>query len=159
MAMENRISIEVPPADLKAALDHINAARTILESYLKALTPEDRKKYNKMGDKSEPFVGKVIEYLVSEPQFMPPYLPVAEMNKDWGAVKGLTPLERAANLLYLNLNDTILLAGSEVYDGALSYYNSVKYAARLNAPDAKGVYDDLAKKFEGQGKKTKEPTL
>ncbi|MDI1321667.1 MAG: hypothetical protein PSV36_02895 [Algoriphagus sp.] len=109
-----------------------------------------------MGDKSEPFVGKVIEYLVSEPQFMPPNLPVVEMNKDWSAVKGLTPLERAANLLYLNLNDTILLAGSEVHDGALSYYNSVKYAARLNAPDAKGVYEDLSKRFEGQGKKPKE---
>lgn len=112
-----------------------------------------------MGDKSEPFVGKVIDYLVSEPQFMPPYLPVVEMNKDWNAVKGLTPLERAVNALNLNLSDTILPAGSEVYDGALSYYNSVKYAARLNAPDAKGVYDDLSKRFDGQGKKPKEPAL
>ena len=75
MAMDNRISIEIPPADLKAALDHINAARTLLEAYLKALTPEERKTYNKMGDKSEPFVGKVIDYLVSEPQFMPPSFP------------------------------------------------------------------------------------
>ena len=36
------------------------------------------------------------------------------MNKDWNAVKELTPLERAVNTLNLNLSDTILLAGSEV---------------------------------------------
>lgn len=73
-----------------------------------------------LNDKNKPFVGKIIEDLVTVPKFMPPYLHFVEMNKDWNAVKGLPPLERAANLPYFYLSDTILLAGSEVYDASLS---------------------------------------
>jgi hypothetical protein len=37
--------------------------------------------------------------------------------------------------------------------GALSYYNSVKQAAKVNAPEAKAIYEDLRKRFEKQGRK------
>ena len=47
-----------------------------------------------------------------------------------------------------NLNDTLMVAGPEAYIGALSYYNSVKYGARLNVADAKVIYEDLRKRFE-----------
>ena len=47
-----------------------------------------------------------------------------------------------------NLNDTLMVAGSEAYVGALSYYNSVKYGPRLNVADAKVIYEDLRKRFE-----------
>ncbi|MBN7816650.1 hypothetical protein J0A69_14470 [Algoriphagus sp. YJ13C] len=145
--MENRISIEIPDADLSAALDHINAARAILAPFLIALTPDDRRTIPKMSDGTRPFVEKVMDYVVSEPQFLPPFLPVAEMQKDWKAVNGLEPLLKAANLLCDNLSDTVMLAGSETLEGGLGYYNTTKYAARLNAPNAKGIYEDLKKRF------------
>ncbi|MBN3582143.1 hypothetical protein JYB64_07070 [Algoriphagus aestuarii] len=145
--MENRISIEIPEADLSAALDHINAARAILAPFLIALTPDDRRTIPKMSDGTRPFVEKVMDYVVSEPQFLPPFLPVTEMQKDWKAVNGLEPLLKAANLLCDNLSDTVMLAGSETLEGGLGYYNTTKYAARLNAPNAKGIYEDLKKRF------------
>ncbi|MBB6328254.1 hypothetical protein FHS59_003897 [Algoriphagus iocasae] len=147
MAIENRISIEIPEADLAAALEHVNAARTILAPFLIALTPEDRRTILKMSDGTRPFVEKVMDYVVSEPQFLPPFLPVEEMQKDWKAVNGLDPILKAANLLCDNLSDTVMLAGSETLEGGLGYYNTTKYAARLNAPNAKGIYEDLKKRF------------
>ncbi|WP_339923198.1 hypothetical protein [uncultured Cyclobacterium sp.] len=39
-----------------------------------------------------------------------------------------------------SLNDTVMVAGSEAYLGALSYYNSVKYATKLNVAGAKIIY-------------------
>jgi len=47
-----------------------------------------------------------------------------------------------------------MLAGSEAYVAALSFYNSVKQAAKLNVPEAKTIYEDLKKRFAGQGVKT-----
>ena len=40
-----------------------------------------------------------------------------------------------------------MMAGSEAYIASLSYYNSVKMAAKLNVPGAKPIYDDLKKRF------------
>ncbi|MBN3520366.1 hypothetical protein JYB62_10155 [Algoriphagus lutimaris] len=148
MAIENRNSIEIPEAVLADALGKLNEARELLAPYLIALTPTQRKDLLKMSDGSRPFVEKVMDYVDSEPQFLPPYLPVEELKKDWGAVKGLGPILNSANLFNDNLSDTLMLAGSESFDGALSYYNTVKYAARMNAPGAKGIYEDLKKRFD-----------
>jgi hypothetical protein len=41
-----------------------------------------------------------------------------------------------------------MVAGSEAYLGALSYYNSVKYATKLNVADAKIIYEDLKQRFQ-----------
>jgi len=40
-----------------------------------------------------------------------------------------------------------MMAGSDAYVGALSYYNSVKYGAKVNAADAKVIYEDLKQRF------------
>jgi hypothetical protein len=100
-----------------------------------------------MSDGTEPFVAKVMDYAVSDPQFAPPYMDVPEMKKDFDAVSELLPLLRTVDQLEDNLSDTAMMAGSEAYVAALSYYNSVKMAAKMNVPGAKAIYDDLAKRF------------
>jgi len=45
------------------------------------------------------------------------------------------------------LNDTTMEAGAESYVSSLSYYNSVKFAAKSDAPGAKAIYEDLKKRF------------
>jgi len=58
--------------------------------------------------------------------------------------------------LYNGLDDTTMEAGAESYVNALSYYNSVKQAAKMNIPGAKAIYDDLKKRFAGNGPKKSE---
>jgi hypothetical protein len=159
MSKENSISIVIPPADLQAVRDALATANTILLPYLIALTPEQRKKMLKMGDGTEPFVGKVMDYAVSDPQFLPPFVQVGEMQKDWDTVEGLLPIFRSVQQLENNLSDTLMLAGSEVYQSSLSYYNSVKMGAKMNSPNAKTIFEDLKKRFEKQTKKKDANTL
>lgn len=156
MAIENKISITIPETDLQAAADAINTAREILAPFLIALTPDDRKEILKMSDGTRPFVEKVMDYVKTQPSFLPQFVPVEEMDKDWKANNDVSALYKSAALLCDDLNDTMMLAGSEVYEASLAYYNSVKFAARMRAPNAKGIYDDLKMRFERQGKRKPE---
>jgi hypothetical protein len=53
-----------------------------------------------------------------------------------------------------NVDDTTMLAGSEAYQAALVFYNSVKTAATHDVSGAKAVYDELKKRFPGGKRKS-----
>jgi hypothetical protein len=150
--MENRISIEIPPADLQAIKAALQQVQGLLAPYVVALTPEQRKTIPKMSDGTEPFVDKVMDYAVNNSEFLPAFVSLGELQKDWNATSGLMPLLRMVDQIQDTMSDTAMLAGSEAYKGALSYYNSVKQAAKMNAPDAKAIYEDLRKRFEKKSK-------
>ncbi len=67
---------------------------------------------------------------------------------DMKVTEQLTPLLRTVTALNDGLDDTVMEAGGESYVNALSYYNSVKQATKMNVPGAKSIYDDLKKRFE-----------
>lgn len=113
-----------------------------------ALSPQERQTIPKVGDGTFPFVEKVMEYAKKDEQFMPPFVQLEEMEKDWSVVKELMPILRDLQQVQSNLDDTVMLAGSEAYVGALSYYNSVKYGAQVNVADAKVIFEDLRQRFE-----------
>jgi len=154
MSTENVISIEIPQADIQAVRDALATINATLAPYLLALTPDQRRTLPKMSDGTEPFVAKVMDYATNDPQFSPPFMDVPEMKKDFDAVSQLMPLLRTVTQLQNNLSDTTMMAGSEAYVAALSYYNSVKMAARMNVPGAKAIYDDLKKRFESSGRRS-----
>jgi hypothetical protein len=156
MTAENRISIQLKPENLAKVLALLAEVEAILQPSLIALTPDERKELPKMSDKTTPFVEKAMEYAQAYPQFAPAYVSIPELKIDLDAVTDLTSVIRPVELLHNNLNDTILLSGSEAYIAALGFYNSVKQAAKMNVPNAKGIYDDLKKRFEGQGKRKEE---
>ncbi len=147
MSTENVISAEISATDLQTVKDALSTIQSTLAPYLLALTPEQRKTIPKMSDGTEPFVSKVMEYASNDAQFVPPYMDVTEMRKDLDAANQLSPILRTVEQIESNLNDTTMMAGSEAYIASLSYYNSVKMAAKLNVPGAKPIYDDLKKRF------------
>lgn len=157
MGNENRVSIVVPPEAIQTARDSSNVVATTLKEYLIALTPEERRKLPKMGDKSLAFVEKVVEYAQTATEFVPPFMDVPEMKNDYEAAMSLNTVLRPLVETVENLSDTILACGSDAYKAALLYYNSVKSAAKNNVPNAKAVYDDLKKRFEVQAKATVPP--
>jgi len=148
MSTGNVISIEIPQAELDTVKAALITIQTTLAPYVLALTPDQRMQLPKMGDSTVPFVSKVMDYATSDPQFTPPYMDVPELKKDFDAVQALLPILRTVDQLEDNINDTTMMAGSEAYIAALSYYNSVKMAAKMNIPGAKAIYDDLKKRFE-----------
>ncbi|WP_243739624.1 hypothetical protein [Algoriphagus boseongensis] len=123
-----------------------------MNPYLIALTEDQRRKMLKMGEATEPFVGKVMDYVVSNPQFLNPFTNVPEMHKDWKAISQLLPILRTVDQLSSNLNDTVMEAGKEVLEPALAYYTAVKMGVRMNVPDAKPIYEELRKRWEKRSK-------
>ncbi|TAH19974.1 MAG: hypothetical protein EAZ08_07430 [Cytophagales bacterium] len=134
-------------------MEYLSKIQEILKPYLIALSPEERRQLLKMGDKTVSFVEKTLDYVKSNPEFVPAYMNVLEFEKDATAVKNLVSMLNPITQIEQGVDDTEMLAGSEAYTAALIYYNSVKQAAKNNIPNAAAIYDDLSKRFDGQGKK------
>lgn len=149
--MENRISIQIPEDVLNEIRECLTKARTLMAPYAQSLTPKQRQGLAKMSDGTEAFVTKSLDFMASDPQFNPPYIDLAELKKDLDAYFQLKPYDTLATQLSDEFSDTVMMAGSEAYATALAYYNAVKMAARMNVPGAKAIYEELRKRFEGQG--------
>lgn len=154
---QNRISLTFSEADRTAVAQAIQTLATTLQPLLIALDAADKNALAKMKDKSMPFVDKVIQYTKSNPEFIPPYLNVAELEIDYKAFSELNALLRTIAPLIRNIDDTAVLCGSEAYIAALNYYNSTKQATKMNVPNAKGIYEDLKIRFEAQRATPKPP--
>jgi len=150
MSQQNQVAIQIPAAVLQNILKLIADLQTALAPYVITLTPTDRKTLLKMSDKSVAFVTKSLEYTKSNPEFVPPYLSITDMQVDVDAVAQLGPLLKQIQQVADNLDDTVMLSGSEAYTAALLYYNSVKQAIKGNVPNAKTIYDDLSQRYAGR---------
>jgi hypothetical protein len=146
--MENKINFIIPDEVITEVTQKLNEVTAALQPYLIALSPEERRTIPKMSDKTIPFVEKTLEYSETAPQFAPPYMDREALFGDMKVTQQLTPLFRNIKAMYDGLDDTVMEAGGEGYVNALSYYNSVKQAAKMNVPGAKSIYEDLSKRFE-----------
>lgn len=155
MSTRNLVSVDIPDGDIKKVKDAMKIIMDTLSPSLIALTAEERRTMLKMGDGTEPFVEKVLDYIDSNPQFLPTIVNAVEMKKDWKVWGQLIPILRMVDQLQSNLNDTIMEAGSEVYADCLGYYGGVQFGVKMNYPDAKPIDEDLRKRFVGQGKRKK----
>ncbi|MEC4048998.1 hypothetical protein OX284_006130 [Flavobacterium sp. SUN046] len=155
MARQNLISAEVDDVIVEAVLQHLLDSKTAMP-FLINLSKSDRMKYRKMGPKSVEYVG---ECLVGAQQFsnhLTADFPLGEYEKDVKLIRQLFPILVAAQALAEGLNDTILALGSDCMDGSNEVYDLLKNAAKKDA-NVKTLVDQLARRYKGQGRKTKSP--
>ena len=147
MATENLVSIKISTEDkskIDAAVAELNK---VLKPLLISLTADQRREIPKMSDGTTPFVEKTLDYAKSNAEFAPPYMDIPELEVDLKAVEDLQSVYRPLLQLMQQLDDSIMLSGSEAYIASLAYYNSVKVGSRMNVPSAKAIFDDLKKRF------------
>jgi hypothetical protein len=154
MSINNQISVEIPQIVLDEVSQKLQDCKTLLAPYLYGLTKDERKGLFKMGDKTVATVQKVKSYLTTNPEFAPGYMDKQEFLKDEAVVSGLNPISNIARQLSSDLDDTIMLAGSEALVAAMLYYGMSKQAATNGVITAKPVYDDLKQRFTRKGNKT-----
>ncbi len=106
-----------------------------------------------MGDKTIATVQKVKMYITTNPEFAPVYMDKTEFLKDEMVVTGLKPLANLAEQLASDLDDTIMLAGSEALVASMMYYGTVKEAASKAVTTAKPIYEDLSQRFSKKANK------
>jgi len=146
---ENRHSQVIPAAVLEQAQAKVAEAVSLLNPYLLALTPDEKHELPKMGPKTLNFVEKAHEYAHANPNLVPPYLNMAAFDADFTDAHGLWNLNNRIRQLADGVLDTQMIAGSEAYQAALVFYNSVKVAASQDITGAKAVYEELKKRFPG----------
>lgn len=149
MSLENKISIQIDPSSIDRILAAIGVINTEMP-YLLNLTTNDRINLLKMGDKTVSFVNKALEYAKQNPQIVPTFLNVTEMDKDVVLVNSLVKVLYPLQQLLEKMDDTSMLAGSEAYGAALVFYNAAKGAAKAGVPGMKTVVEDLSSRFPGR---------
>jgi hypothetical protein len=136
------------PAEILSELQRVaEQLRRDIEPYVTPLTPSERQTVPKMGEKTFSFVEKSFELAKLNPDLCPPYLDMNAFTEDFRDARGLLPLLVTLSQVVENIEDTQLLAGSEAYLAALTFYNSVKQAASQDVSGAKAVYEELKKRF------------
>lgn len=151
----NLISVSIPNDVVAQVTDHLNQIKTLLQPYLVSLTTEQRRELPKMSNKSLSFVSKVNDYCCTNPEFCPSYFSSEELEKDFSTAAVLGPVHDLCEQLCSNIDDTVMLAGSEAYTTGLTYYGSVQMAAKIGQPNARSIYEDLHERFAGMGRKNK----
>lgn len=155
MSTSNVIDITIPETVLTDVTTKLQEIKTALAPYIFPLTEEQRKFLPKMGDKTVAFVQKTLDYSATNPEYAPGYFDKTELSDDLAAAQVLAPLDGLAQQIANDINDTMMMAGSEAFTMSLVYYNAVKNAAKTGQASAKPIYDDLSQRFPGAVKKTK----
>jgi hypothetical protein len=151
--METKL-LEAVPSDVVAQVKKkLNEIKTLLTPYTVTLTPAERHTILKMGEKSLTFVEKAYDFAVENPGFVPPFLNMQEFGVNFADAHGLWTIRNDALQDYELIDDTTMVAGSESYHAALTFYNSIKVAAAQNVPGAKAIYEELKKRFPGHKRK------
>lgn len=149
----DKLSIVIPPSDLQEIKSAIAVLQAKLGPLLIALTANQRLKRVKMGEASVPFVLKVLEYAVSNPEFLPAFAKISEMEADWKAHAELNPLFNILNQITSNLSDTLLQLGTDLMKPSNAYYASAQLGEKMDIPNAKPIVKNLSIRYEHKSKK------
>lgn len=152
MSQQNRISATISQEQkivIQSAIDGIKTA--LAEILIHSLTPKERKTIVKMGDKTLAFVQKSLDYANSSPGLAPAYLDIAEAQRDLKLSLDLQNIFNQLSTLTTALEDAMIISGSEAYNGALIFYNSIQGAVRSNVPGSQSILDELKQRFPGRG--------
>ncbi len=141
------ISIEITQAELDQIYSYINSIKSGLSTHLVTLEKKDRMRVAKLSDHNFSFTEKSLDSMLQNPNLAPKFVDVVEMGKDLDAVKILRKILAPLKQITADIEDSILLAGSEAYTAALAYYHSIKGNMKMNVSGAETVYDELSKQF------------
>ena len=147
---ENQISISFTAEEKTKINQAIGVLADLLAPKLIALSPADKKRLSKISDDAIPFVGKVAQYVQTNPEFIPLFGNAEEFARDFSAFGDLREFNRSLAQITENLEDTRMLTGGEADDFARRYYGAVGQATKMNVPNAQAIYDDLSLRYEAQ---------
>ncbi len=155
MSTQNLVSAQITAAVKAQIQTNINAIAALLP-FLISLTAAERKGGIKLGDKTVAFIDKAIAYAQANPAFVPPYVNLTEIQKDYTLQKDLNDIQQWMITLIQKIEDTHQEAGIEALNGILGFYQAVSVATDKDVPGARSIYEDLNVRFPGR-KKTKTP--
>lgn len=129
----------------------ITSAMTMFSDYQKTYSPSERSRKISAGIKNLGFIETAYPSALNNPIYVPPYITIEEFRS---AIEDLMLKRDLVALLKQfeqEASDSMLNSADKANHFALTYYNSVKEAAKQKIPGAEAEYKILSKYF----KKTK----
>lgn len=158
MALDNYLSFELLVADKTDIMTAIQTIVAKLQGKVVNLTPQERKKYGKIGNETANWIKKVRDYMTQRPDLIPVWIDMAELDKDLKAHEDLIEiLDRLIDLVE-QVEDTSKLISADIWHASLAFYNNVKEASRRKTPGTTTIYQDLQQQFPGRPKSANPPT-
>lgn len=148
MTRDNRLSAQLEAGAIDTILQALTAVRAQLP-FLVTLTPQERKELPKLGEKTVGFDEKCVSYMQSNPELLPGFVDIAEVQKDRDLRTQLLRFAADLQSLAQQVDDSLTVLGSEILMADLAYYQSAREAARRGRPGAQGIYEDLRSRFPG----------
>jgi hypothetical protein len=143
--MKNNHLTPLEEKTLETISESLSELQGAISSHVKPLTPKERQRLLKMGNKTLAFVKKAYEFCQENPQLRPNFLSMDEFEKDYQDAQGLFGTINMTTQLRENLVDIQMVAGSEAFQAALIFYSTVKTAAAKDVINAKVIYEELRK--------------
>jgi len=143
----NRLSVTISDGDMQALRSSIYDMESLLP-FTVGLTETERKNLPKINRENKLFVDDAVVALRENGHLAPAYVDAGEIEKDITLFEQLSELEQLLLRVLNRLSHTRTLAGSEAYQGCLSFYRGVKDAAALGFPGAESVADRLGRRFK-----------
>ena len=141
---QNLVSLQMSPEQLSAMDGALNALEQALAG-LVALTPDDRRRLTKMGEKSEVFCRQTLRALANNPQIVPPSLDIAEAIRDFDAIDLLRPRMQRLSRLAERATDTETALGADLMVAALEGYALLKVSGKAMGLD--GLRKELGSRW------------
>lgn len=141
----------------QAQRDSINGSlNTIQENlgFLVSLTPMERKRLPKMGERSRGFVEDAIEAGIRNPGMLPRSLEPEEMRNQLELTDQVRGIAASVAQLNERLTDTLTLLGSQLFEDARLVYQMTR--TKVAKDDGlKAATEALSRRFIKQGRRSK----
>lgn len=136
--LNSAISVE-RLAELETKLEEMRQ----LLSFAVGLTPTDRRRYQALGRQRIRFVQLSLENIRLNPDLVPPYQDSNVIWQNYEIYLKLVKIQETINQIARLLSDTVHYSGSQLTSDALTFYSTVKRAAKTRVPGAQSVSDSL----------------
>lgn len=135
-------------AQLTSITESLATINTTLD-FLIGLTPEESQRYMKMGNKSRSFVEDAIKVGIENPGMLPRSVDPVLLGARLDLSGQLRDIHRIVSQLSERLNDTLMVAGAELFDDARLIYKLTK--TKVKPEGLIDVADTIGQRFAGQG--------
>jgi hypothetical protein len=146
----NRVSITITDAQKTNIKTATAALATATANFTTAIDKDTLNSLSTIADGRIPFVEKVAQYAVSNPEFLQPLADVGEFQTDLKAFKDLREVVLPMRIVVNNMTASMRVSGSEAWNFARNFYSSLQFHARMGVPGAQTILDELRPLFEGK---------
>lgn len=137
-------------AAIDAAIDMLQ--QSLGGKHLISLTPQQRKKYGRLGNETKNFAEMVLTDVGNNEALRPAFINLAEWQKDMKLYNDIYPRLVRLKAIYDKLLDTCRVAGYDISNQTAICYRNVRHLSEENVPEAITYYQKWKVQYDHAGK-------